>query len=571
MLKTPALQCGFSAPAAHRFWSITAWPLLVMLLTGCGGGGGGSTGSPASTLAYTIGGTVTGLSGTLTLQDDFGDNLPLSSSGTFTFATPLTVGSIYSVTIVAQPSGSTCAVSYGEGSVTASVSSVVVECHPTPATGRWTWVGGGSTIDGSSVYGTKGVAAGTNQPSARAASSAWTDANGNFWLFGGLAYDSGSNGGLLNDLWEYEPAVGQWVWMSGSSSFGSAGNYGTQGQAAAANAPGAREAASAWTDSTGQLWLFGGLSAGSSNGTAQLNDLWRFQPVTGQWTWMGGSNTANPTGNYGTQGVAASGNVPPPRGYAVTWVDKATGILWLFGGEQVDSSGVSALFNDLWRYDPTTRLWTWVSGASSPNAAGSYGTEGSGATTDVPGSRAAAMGWIDSSGNLWMMGGSGTDQAGSTGLLNDLWRYSPTSGQWTWMGGAASARATPVYGSQGVAAAANVPGARAAAMAWVDTSGNFWLLGGIGYDQSANVNDLSDLWEYQPGVGQWTWVSGSAHAAASGNYDTPGVAASGNLPGAREQASGWLDGQGQLWLFGGYGIDSLGSQDDLNDLWSFAP
>ncbi|HTT07149.1 MAG TPA: kelch repeat-containing protein [Steroidobacteraceae bacterium] len=553
----------------HRFWPVTAG--LFLMLAACGGGGGSSSGSPSSLLAYTIGGTVSGLSGTLALQDDLADNLQLSSSGTFTFPTPLVTGSVYSVTIAAQPSGSTCAVSYGEGAVSANVTSVVIECNPTAASGRWAWFGGSSSIDASSVYGTKGVTASTNQPSAREAPNAWTDANGNFWLFGGLAYDSGSNGGLLNDLWEYQPALGQWVWISGSSSFGSAGSYGTQGQAAAANTPGAREAAGAWTDSTGQLWLFGGLTAGSSNSTVQFNDLWRFQPTTGQWTWMGGSNTSNPTGNYGTQGVAASGNVPPPRGYPVTWVDKATGILWLFGGEQADSSGVTALFNDLWSYDPTTGLWTWVSGPSSPNAAGTYGTEGTAATTNVPGSRAAAMGWVDSSGNLWMMGGSGTDQAGSTGLLNDLWRYSPTSGEWTWMGGAATVRATSVYGSQGVAAAGNAPGSRAAAMSWTDPSGNFWLFGGIGYDQSANLDDLSDLWEYNPGVGQWTWVSGSAHAAASGNYGAQGVAASGNLPGAREQAAGWLDGQGNLWLFGGYGVDSMGSQDDLNDLWSFAP
>lgn len=569
MLKKPALPCDSTVPPVHRVRSLTA-SLLLLTLAGCGGGGGGYGGSQSSAPTYTVGGTVSGLSGTLTLQDDSSDNLSISSSGTFTFATSLVSGSVFSVTIAAQPSGSTCAVSYGEGAVTANVTGVVVECNPIAATGRWTFVGGSSSIDASSVYGTKGVAASSNQPSAREAASAWTDANGNFWLFGGLAYDAGSNGGLQNDLWEYEPAVGQWVWMSGSTSFGSAGTYGTQGQAAAPNTPGAREASSTWTDSTGQLWLFGGLTGNSSSG-GQLNDLWRFQPTTGQWTWMGGSNTLNPTGSYGTQGVAASGNVPPPRGFAVTWVDRATGILWLFGGQQINSSGVSELFNDLWSYDPTTKLWTWVSGASSPNAAGSYGTEGTAATTNVPGSRTAAMGWVDSAGNLWLMGGSGTDQGGSSGLLNDLWRYSPTSGEWTWMGGAATARATGVYGTQGTAAAGNVPGARAAAVTWVDASGNFWLFGGTGYDPSANLNDLSDLWEYNPGVGQWTWVRGSAHAAASGNYGTEGVAAAGNLPGAREQAVSWLDGQGNLWLFGGYGVDSFGSQDDLNDLWSFAP
>ena len=36
------------------------------------------------------------------------------------------------------------------------------------------------------------------------------------------------------------------------------GVYGTQGIAAASNVPGGRENAVSWTDSKGNLWLFGG-------------------------------------------------------------------------------------------------------------------------------------------------------------------------------------------------------------------------------------------------------------------------------------------------------------------------
>jgi hypothetical protein len=41
------------------------------------------------------------------------------------------------------------------------------------------------------------------------------------------------------------------------------------------------------------------------------------------------------------------------------------------------------------------------------------------------------------------------------------------------------------------------PGGKA--VAWTDSSGNFWLFGGDGYD-SAAVSDglLNDLWRYQP-------------------------------------------------------------------------
>jgi len=33
----------------------------------------------------------------------------------------------------------------------------------------------------------------------------WTDASGNFWLFGGNGFDSAGTQGYLNDLWKYEP------------------------------------------------------------------------------------------------------------------------------------------------------------------------------------------------------------------------------------------------------------------------------------------------------------------------------------------------------------------------------
>ena len=44
-----------------------------------------------------------------------------------------------------------------------------------------------------------------------------------------------------------------------------------------------------------------------------------------------------------------------------------------------------------------------------------------------------------------------------------------------------------VYGSQGAEAGTNVPGARAYPVSWTDNTGNFWLLGGHGYDENGDV------------------------------------------------------------------------------------
>ena len=94
----------------------------------------GGTGSPPPPLStYSIGGTVSGLSGTVVLQDDGGDDLSVSSNGPFTFATPVADGAAYDVTVKSNPSDQTCTTSNGSGTVaSANVTSVSVTCTTGP-------------------------------------------------------------------------------------------------------------------------------------------------------------------------------------------------------------------------------------------------------------------------------------------------------------------------------------------------------------------------------------------------------------------------------------------------------
>jgi hypothetical protein len=79
--------------------------------------------------SYTVGGTASGLTGTVILQNNGGDNLPVSANGSFTFPTPVAQGSNYLVTILTQPDSQTCTVINGSGSVGAgNVTSVQVIC-----------------------------------------------------------------------------------------------------------------------------------------------------------------------------------------------------------------------------------------------------------------------------------------------------------------------------------------------------------------------------------------------------------------------------------------------------------
>ena len=91
--------------------------------------------SGGNAASYSVGGTVSGLSGTVVLQDNGGDNLSVTANGSFTFATALAGGAAYNVTVKTNPSGQTCTVSNGSGTVgSANVTNVAVSCTTNTAT-----------------------------------------------------------------------------------------------------------------------------------------------------------------------------------------------------------------------------------------------------------------------------------------------------------------------------------------------------------------------------------------------------------------------------------------------------
>ena len=85
-----------------------------------------------------------------------------------------------------------------------------------------------------------------------------------------------------------------------------------------------------------------------------------------------------------------------------------------------------------------------------------------------------------------------------------------------------------------------------------------------------------------PAVGQnanqWTWMGGSNTVGSNcpnsfcgrpGVYGTLGTPTAANVPGSRSDAVGWSDANGNLWLFGGTGVDAAGEVNRLNDVWKF--
>ena len=540
--------------------------LMLSLMAGCGGGGGGITLLPTT---FTIGGQVTGLTGTgLVLENNGGDDLAVSANGSFTFTTQVTKGGTYQVTVKTQPVNpkEICEVSSGAGTAEGAVANVQVKCAL--PSHEWAWMGGAEAISAPAVYGTKGTAGAENTPGAREASVTWQDASGNGWLFGGVGfYAAGSPADYLGDMWEY--SNGEWTWVGGANTADPLGSYGSKGVASATNAPPAREYAVSWTDASGNFWMFGGQGAAAGIGYTWFDDLWKYSG--GEWTWVAGSSTPEQPGVYGTRGTADAANTPGGRLEAMNWID-SSGNLWVFGGQNVTvrgNGGSSRMQNDLWKFDGTD--WTWESGADTPLVAqpGTYGVRGTASATNVPGARVLGMTWTDSAGNMWLFGGYGVDSAGTTGSLNDLWTYS--GGEWTWVAGSNLANALGGWGTQGVASPANVPSARGDSRIWTDGSGTVWLFGGTGVDAAGNTGALNDLWKYSGG--QWTWVAGSHLSNEAASYGTLGEASGGSNPGGCLSYAGWVDTAGSLWLYCGYGDDATGGQGlgYLNDLWKYEP
>jgi hypothetical protein len=290
----------------------------------------------------------------------------------------------------------------------------------------------------------------------------------------------------------------------------------------------------------GKFWIYGGEGYDANNNYGYLADLWVYDPSAGTWTWVSGSDTD--VGEYlipavyGALGVSAPGNTPGSRWWASSWADK-NGNFWLFGGLDEPS--------DLWEFNTTTNEWAWMAGSNTLTegvaCAGSainpcaergiYGALGIPDPGNTPGARQNAFSWTDPQGGLWLYGGEGEDSQGYPGVLNDLWRFNPSSNEWAWMNGSSTLTCEmtmyggqclvqPVFGALGAPEPTNTPGGRQSGANWVDSSGNLWLFGGAVTDASGGDLSLNDVWEYSPSVSTLPPAITPTLSLPSGDYQS---------------------------------------------------
>jgi len=167
--------------------------------------------------SYTISGTVVGmLSGqSVTLQNNSGDNLTVSSNTSFSFTTKVASGATYLVTVLTQPTGQTCTPNLNSGVVSDNVSDVSIICSFTVYTVSGNVSGLSGTLVLQNNYGSDQTLTSDGSFSFRVASSAKynvrvkTQPNGKCTVSNG----SGTVGADVDNV-----SVGCWVFVDGGGS-----------------------------------------------------------------------------------------------------------------------------------------------------------------------------------------------------------------------------------------------------------------------------------------------------------------------------------------------------------------
>ncbi|MEO8587892.1 MAG: kelch repeat-containing protein [Flavobacteriales bacterium] len=357
-----------------------------------------------------------------------------------------------------------------------------------PATNQWTWMKGPTTTNGEGNFGTQGVPGALNEPPAKSfGATAWTDLDGNFWMYGGVngdSFDPPPN----NDLWKYEVATNTWTWMKGSASQNPPPVWGIKGVPDINNQPPAHSDCHAtWTDDLGDLWMFGGFNRVDGFG-AQYNATWRYNIPTNTWTWMAGDSVGNTPAVYGTLGIPAAANTPDGR-YARSLAKAADGSFWMYGG----TAGGNWVYNDPWRFDPITAYWTWMGGSQVAQQPAVFGTQCETTATNDPGRR-VGINWQGTDGRWWIFGNN--TEGSSHMSSNDMWTFCPTIAEWTWATGPNTINDVGNWGAIGVASPTNRPNGRNFSATWTAANGDLYLFGGL--NDVGVFTVYNDLWKFTP-------------------------------------------------------------------------
>jgi len=226
------------------------------------------------------------------------------------------------------------------------------------------------------------------------------------FIFGGKGCDSVNsiNKGFLSDIWRFDLITNTYTYLAGSTTYNAKSVYTTPGVTI-----GGRQFHTMAIGGSA-VYIFGGFGY-DSTGIVNLNDLFSVDISTFTVTFLQGSTTGNKNGNYTTP----SGFPGSRQGHTMSYISSTQSLL-VFGGNGYDFNSPSpGLLNDLWQYDISGKIWTFLTQNKSSGVKSTYATPGV-----IGGRDSHAMALQPSTNTLYVVGGTGYDASGNIGNLNDV-------------------------------------------------------------------------------------------------------------------------------------------------------
>lgn len=309
-------------------------------------------------------------------------------------------------------------------------------------------------------------------PGGRNRMASAVDKNGNIWMFGGLFNNkTTSETYTRSDLWRYNPKTKKFTYFD---------EY-----AGSQSKPSDRYRARAWFDDNNNMWMYGG-AVDSPSGSLSYNDLWMYNTTTKSWTFISGNKNQPfckncPNGSYpATAGTGGTQYFPRARSDYGYWTDNS-GNIWIYGG-YAESHG-SDEYGDLWKFNPTTKVWTLISGNATLNPP---------KTATNPGSRNAPYCWVGNDNKLYMTGGLRQYDS----FLRDIWRINPANGSWEIVKADSLTNEPPISAGLKIENSTNMPGSSVNTLNHITTGSHTYMFSGYGMGTNNNLGFTGAMWRY---------------------------------------------------------------------------
>lgn len=262
----------------------------------------------------------------------------------------------------------------------------------------WTWQSGNLSSSIAPVYGPKDEESESYSPGSRYAYNGCMDKNDYIWIFGGK---NEALSDYMGDLWRYNTKANMWAWMGGSQGIDAQPNFGTKGVASDSNTPGSRWEPAIACHPDGSIWLFGGYQEFSSAPSNVLNDIWKFNTSSLQWTWVHGplynASIESFVAKYRGIGEFGPEVLPVARenGYMVY---RGENLLMLYGGNGFRDSSCCYSQGEVLVFNITLNQWALMANSTDLLFDTFNGTS----PLNNPGPREKAFALMNNWGDYWV-------------------------------------------------------------------------------------------------------------------------------------------------------------------------